>query len=163
MGEKSYLCSVISLQVGGNLERDSVFHLLQGRRSLGAEVRATPLPTLALTLTESDHPSSLVSFRPCHLDVSVDKNALLKLICNRWALFCLCSGVVSALIAYNSRSFWHLSFLSWWIHVRKFLRAYCFCWLVNIYVTERIYEAPAFLAWKREAMRWAWLKLRKYW
>lgn len=156
------MCSFMSLRVGSNLERDSVFHLLQGRWSLGDKVRAMPLPTFALTLTESDHPSSLVSFPPCHLDVSVDKNALLKLICNCWALFCLCSGIVSALIAYG-RSFWHLSFFSLWIHVRKSLRAYCFCWLGNIYLAERIYEAPAFLAWKRRHKVSLLEILRKYW
>ena len=67
MGEISYLCFLISFSKGCNLQRNCVFPLLQGGG--GALVpRSRPclltssFPILNLMLTESDLPSSLVSF-----------------------------------------------------------------------------------------------------
>lgn len=146
-----------ALPPAGSHSQRSCVHLLQGRGGAQgwghscalsyvpmAPQLTLPLPILALILMESDLPCGLFSFSLCHLEVSVDKKALLKLMCNCRASFCLRPRVVSASIVCG-RSFWLLGLcVCAYTWENSLARACCFCGLVNIYRAERACEHQPF-------------------
>ena len=147
MGEITYLCFLISFSKGCNLQRNCVFPRCREEEELwcwghGPACSPHHFPFLPLCWQRvTSHP--VWSAFCYHLEVSVDRGALLKFICNCWAHWCL--------VPEQFHRQWAVVGLSdslglWACGVageNSLTRGCWFCWLVNSDVGDRAPLEPS--------------------